>query len=532
MDSEIFVDNNNTEGPWDGTSDHPYRSIQAGIDAANTGGTIYVNNGTYNENIVIHKSLNLIGAGAETTIVENSSSDHLFYVTADNVNISGFTVKGENYQKIAGIYLIGADHCNISKNNISNNGYGLQLRSSTNNILANNNVSLSTNHGIYIVDSSNNSLVHNYAFSSNEYGIYLSNSFNNLMAGNTILSNGKDGVHLVDSFNNTLSDNNISESIKGIYLETSFSNTLTNNKAFLNMEHGIYLEVSSNNILTNNNASENMNGIYILNSPSNTLTGNTLLSNIEIGINLRFSSSNTLTSNTVLNNRYGMYLYSCNDNLMYNNYFNNTNNAWDDGNNNWNIEIITLGPNIIDGPYIGGNYWHDYDGLDVDADGLGDSLVPYTSSGNIISGGDNFPLTEIHINTPPNKPNRPFGPTSGKKDAFYEYESVTTDPDSDRVYYKWDWGDGATSSWLGPYDSDEKCRISYSWTSKGRYDVRVKAKDVYDAESEWSDPLPISMPWNNQLIRPLILQFLEKLMEHSPILDQILQPIYDRLAGL
>jgi len=217
---------------------------------------------------------------------------------------------------------------------------------------------------------------------------------------------------------------------------------------------------------------------------------------------------------------------------MYNNYFNNTNNAWDDGNNKWNIAIITLGPNIIDGPYIGGNYWHDYAGLDIDEDGLGDSLVPYTSSGNIISGGDNFPLTEIHINKPPNKPNRPFGPTSGKKGVFYEYVSVTTDPDGDRVYYQWDWGNGATSSWLGPYDSDETCRISYSWPSKGGYEIRVKSKDGYDAESEWSDPLPISMPRSNQLIRPLILQLLEKLMEHSPILEQILQPIYDRLAGL
>ncbi len=256
---EIYVDNNNTEGPWDGTSEHPYRSIQAGIDAANIGGTIYVNNGTYNENIVISKSVNVIGAGTETTIVENSSLDHVFYVTADSANISGFTVKGANFQKIAGIYLIGANHCTISDNNISNNGYGIQLRSSTNNILANNNASLSINHGIYIADSSNNLLVHNYAFSSTEYGIYLSNSFNNTLTGNTISSNNKAGIHLVDSFNNTLADNNISENIRGIYLETSSSNTLTNNKAFLNMEHGIYLEVSSNNILTNNNASENMN---------------------------------------------------------------------------------------------------------------------------------------------------------------------------------------------------------------------------------------------------------------------------------
>ncbi len=53
-------------------------------------------------------------------------------------------------------------------------------------------------------------------------------------------------------------------------------------------------------------------------------------------------------------------MYS-NDNCIYNNYFNNTNNSYDDGNNIWNT-TKTLGVNIIGGPYLGGNYWSDYMG--------------------------------------------------------------------------------------------------------------------------------------------------------------------------
>ena len=547
-----YIDNNNTEGPWDGTSEHPYRSIQAGIDAVSIGGTVIVNNGTYNENLIITKSVNVIGEGAETTIVRNNNSDHVFYVTADNVNISGFAVEEADFYETVGIYLSGAEYCNISNNNISNNYYGIRLRSSSdNNILTNNYVSSNAEYGIYLTDSFNNTLANNIA-SNNTNGIYLKDSSDNILTNSYVFSNTKYGIHLLDSSTNTLTDNIatsnsnagihlggssdniltdnvVSNNTNGIYLEGSSNNTLANNIA-LNNTNGIYLEGSSDNTLTDNVASNNTNGIHLFGSSTNTLANSTVTSNSNAGINLRSSSGNTLASNTVLNNAYGIYSSSSKNNLIYNNYLQNTNNAWDDGNNRWNTSK-TYGTNIVGNPYLGGNYWHDYNGKDTDGDALGDTLTPYTCSGNIINGGDYHPLTKTNINSPPNKPVRPSGPTNGKKDRYYEYSSLATDPDGDQLYYLWDWGDGL-SDWLGPYDSGELCRISYSWAFKGTYEVKVKVKDVYGEESEWSDPLPISMPRNNQLINSLILQFLEKLMEHSPILEQILQPIYDRLAGL
>ena len=80
-------------------------------------------------------------------------------------------------------------------------------------------------------------------------------------------------------------------------------------------------------------------------------------------------------------------------NTIYNNYFNNTNNAYDDGNNTWNI-AKTDGTNIIGGSWLGGNYWSDYTGEDLDADGLGDTRLPYNSSGDIKNGGDWLPLVK------------------------------------------------------------------------------------------------------------------------------------------
>ena len=74
-----------------------------------------------------------------------------------------------------------------------------------------------------------------------------------------------------------------------------------------------------------------------------------------------------------------MYITSCSSyNTIYNNYFDNDYNAYDNRNNHWNTTNQT-GPNIIGGPYIGGNYFSDYPYLDTDGDGFGE--IPHNNIG-------------------------------------------------------------------------------------------------------------------------------------------------------
>ena len=100
-------------------------------------------------------------------------------------------------------------------------------------------------------------------------------------------------------------------------------------------------------------------------------------------------------------------------------------------------------------------------------------------------------------NNPPDIPNKPSGWPVGEVEKNYTYKTSTTDEDNDQIYYMFDWGDGTTSGWLGPYNSGEKVEASHSWSKQGDYLIRVKAKDTHYSESKWSDPLPIRMPIRN-----------------------------------
>jgi len=104
--------------------------------------------------------------------------------------------------------------------------------------------------------------------------------------------------------------------------------------------------------------------------------------------------------------------------------------------------------------------------------------------------------TSIYTNSPPEKPSRPTGPTSGRPGISYTYSSSTTDSNGEPIFYKFDWDDGTESGWLGPYNSGQGITTSHIWDSTGNYAVKVKAKDIYGGESFWSDPLTISMPKN------------------------------------
>ena len=362
-------------------------SIQAAINAANFSDTINVASGTYQENIVVNATgLILIGTGMP--VVDAMNLSDAINVIADGVTINGFNATNATNSNDCG-FLISSNNNTLIGNTANYNDYGICLDSSSNNTLTSNTADSNEWYGIDLSYSSNNMLTSNTVSNSTLRGIFLFHSSNNTLTGNIANDNNGFAINLHSSSNN---------------------NTLTGNTADSNTHYGIYLSGSSNNnMLTSNTVASNTQyGIYLDSSSYNTLTSNTADSNIQYGIYLNSSSNNnTLTGNTANNNTiYGIYLNSSNDNQIYNNYFSNTNNAYDDGDNIWNTTKTTE-TNIIGEPWLGGNYWSDYTGADTNGDGLGDTLTPYNSSGNITNGGDYYPLVDIP--TPPTPPSSSSG---------------------------------------------------------------------------------------------------------------------------
>jgi len=118
----------------------------------------------------------------------------------------------------------------------------------------------------------------------------------------------------------------------------------------------------------------------------------------------------------------------------------------------------------------------------------------------------------------PNKPEIVSGKISGRIKREYEYSTVSNDEDGDLLFYFFDWGDGTNSGWIGYYDSGETCSTSHIWTEEGNYEIKVKTKDLFGYESEWSDSLSISMPKNKIINNHMI----EWLLSRFPFLEFLL----------
>ncbi len=118
----------------------------------------------------------------------------------------------------------------------------------------------------------------------------------------------------------------------------------------------------------------------------------------------------------------------------------------------------------------------------------------------------------------PNKPDKPSGPTIIKPGTYYNYSTSTIDPNGDQVYYKWDWDNGNKSDWLGPFNSSETVYANNYWSEKGRYEIKVKARDAHGVVSYWSDPLPVAMMKNKIVTSSLFLDLVEKFL----ILERLL----------
>ena len=139
-------------------------------------------------------------------------------------------------------------------------------------------------------------------------------------------------------------------------------------------------------------------------------------------------------------------------------------------------------------------------------------------------GDESFKGSAYIFNGPNQPPDRPTidGLASGKPGTAYPYNFISVDPDGDEVSYYIEWGDGDTTIWTAFHPSGSPgYNESHSWSTKGKYTIRAKAKDAHGAESNWST-LDVTMPKSFFVINHLIHKsLLERFPNTFPLLKHL-----------
>ncbi len=121
-------------------------------------------------------------------------------------------------------------------------------------------------------------------------------------------------------------------------------------------------------------------------------------------------------------------------------------------------------------------------------------------------------------NTVPETPGKPRLVQQGKIGEESTFAASATDPDGDKLYFKWDFGDGTTSDWIGPHDSGEEITIFHVYERRGFYQIKVRARDSHLSLSEWSDTLPVRLTVFSEF--PLLNFIFQILQDFFPQLAQ------------
>ncbi|WP_162562420.1 PKD domain-containing protein [Salinigranum rubrum] len=334
--------------------------------------------------------------------------------TVDNVSAS------ENTEY--GVYVKGGTDTTVTDSTATNNGRsGLFVDAyevTVTDVVADSN----TEHGVYLKDVSGGTVQRATATGNTRHGIALDGSPDSVIVDSTADTNGEDGVHVHHSDRSTVRNVTATGNTRhGIALEDSTDSVVVDSTADANADAGIRVHHSDRTLVRNVAAADNAHGVH-LSSATTTLNDSTLASNDE-GVRLT-KHVHTVENVTLTSNTYGVYLDEPDDNvvrgsrinasttagiyfpddkpennLLYDNYLNNSANVVFDGSvpqTDWSVSRRTK-TNVIGGSLVGGNYWAAPDGngpsqLYDDADGDGFLDTPYAVASGTT---DELPLTDV-----------------------------------------------------------------------------------------------------------------------------------------
>lgn len=342
-----------------------YETISGAVDASETfnGHTIVVYSGVYHEHVNVAKSIFLLGTNRDTTIIDGDGTGSVIRITADDAKVQGFAVQnGGTTFPDSGILLDESKKCSVIDTIATNNKFGILLILSLENNVTNNFISNNI-HGMELYEGSNKNILAGNNISKNNAGILLSESCYNVIKSN-VISNNNFGIVIGGNSNNNIIDSNVVSGAGAVGIRA--------------------VDGSSGNIIANNAVLENLDALELTYANNNILLYNRASHNHRYGILIGYSNNSIVVGNEVSNNEYGIRVseFSRNTTINHNNFMNNShqvetlfsplNTTWDDG--------------------AEGNHWSNYNGIDSNHDGIGDT--PHIID---IDNKDNYPLMKPYI---------------------------------------------------------------------------------------------------------------------------------------
>jgi len=261
IDAMLYVDDDNKEGPWDGSVQYPYQHVQEAIDVAHHKQHIYVFNGTYHEHIIINKQITIIGECTTKVLIDGGYSSHVIIVESSESVISNLTIKHSgSHLKNAGILLNG------HSNHISN---CIVLRTKT---------------GV-LINEVDGTYISNCRFYQNGEGIFLNNATNSHILDSFFDHNGIgiNGFHTQD-----ISIFNCSATINGIGIFFNAVNTAHIDRCALfnnnDNQGGLFLTDCSALLMNNSHIYHNGFGVKTDNCLEITIVNSTFQYNTHFGL--------------------------------------------------------------------------------------------------------------------------------------------------------------------------------------------------------------------------------------------------------
>jgi nitrous oxidase accessory protein len=326
------------------------QSIEAGLKTAQAGDTVLVRTGVYNEHgLVIDKPITLLGR--DHPVIDAQDRGEIVTVTHGGSAVVGFTLRhvGTSFvEDRAAIRLKSVEGVRVEGNRVEK------------------------------------------AF----FGIYAEHARDILIRGNVLVGPALgevttgNGIHLWYCRDAVIEDNEIHGHRDGIYFEFVEHSRIARNVSTHNIRYGLHFMFSHEDSYIDNRFADNGAGVAVMYTQHVTMIGNVFEHNwgaSSYGLLLKDIRDSEIRHNRFLRNTVGLYAEGSNRIVVEENEFSSNGyavrimaNSMDNSfhRNNFignSFDVVTNSRQSFN--TFDANYWSEYDGYDLDRDGLGD--VPH-----------------------------------------------------------------------------------------------------------------------------------------------------------